>query len=70
MRDWTEAQWAEWRAERAAMLLEGGSYEGPNVMEHVGQLEAIERLRLRCEARWARGDGAATPKHKQMEMPI
>ncbi len=69
MRKWSESDWEEWRAERAAILLENG-YDGPNVSDFVATLEAIERYRIRCESRGLRGDEVETPMPKQMEMPI
>lgn len=69
MRNSSDADWEEWRKERAAILLESG-YDGPNVMDHVRTLEAIERLRLRCESRGIRGEAVDAPRPKQMEMPI
>lgn len=70
MKHWSESDWAEWRAEREAILLADGSYEGPNVKNFVLTLEAIERYRLRCDARGLKGAELDVPKPKQMELAI
>jgi len=70
MRKWSESDWAEWRAERVAIMQIDGHYDNPNILDLVACFEALERLRLRCERRGFTGEEVGTPMPKQMEMPI